>query len=59
MTEEFMSNEFKHSPMWLPALQADAKLVLADPQPRRIDWLCFLEAEPCSDRREPMLCPAQ
>ena len=45
MGEEIMSIECRHSPTWLPALQTVAKLVLADVQLRRIDWLCFLEAE--------------
>lgn len=51
MIKGIMSSEFEHSLTWLPALQAVAKLILADLQPRRIDWLSSLEAETCSDHR--------
>lgn len=52
-----MSSEFKCSQTWLPALQAVARLVRADLQPRRINWLYLLEAETCTDTLSRCLPP--
>ncbi len=49
MVEGIMPSRFQHSLTWLPTLQAVARLINADLQPRPIDWLCFFEAEICSN----------
>lgn len=57
MIQGTMSSEFKCSQTWLPALQAVARLVRADLQPRRINWLFLLEAETCTDTLSRCLPP--
>lgn len=60
MVEEIMlSDSDTTPPMWLPALQAIAKLVLTDIQPCPIDWLCYLGAGICKIPLEPMAQPCQ